>query len=172
MKKLSFLLSLIIAFASLTSCSQDDEVNKPSIFGVWRLTAWKVVEPVDLNNDGVSSTNLLKEFGCLSGSELIFKDSKHATLFYSSEVAFNVETENESQFFMLTCGTSSDFVPREIFYVQQENSIILNDNGEELVLTRSENTLSIFVLNGFVARDVNTQAIVVSQDVTYVFTKQ
>lgn len=172
MKKSLLFLYFIIACLPLTSCSQDDEVNKSAITGIWKLTAWNVITPLDLNNDGESSTNLLNEFGCLSGSELIFKDSGFATLFYSSEVAFNVEIENESLFFMLICGTSSNTVPRQITYVQQENSVILNDNGVELVLSLSENSLSFLVTDGFVGRDVNTQSIVVSEDVTYVFTKQ
>ncbi len=172
MKKSLLFLYFLIACIPITSCSQDDAVFESAISGVWELSAWNVDTPIDLNNDGVSSTNLLKEFGCLAGSELIFKDAVNATIFYSSEVAFNVEIQNESQFFMFICGTNSNSVPRQITYVHQENSVILNDRGEELVLNLSQNTLSMLVPNGFVARDVNSQAVVISQDIIYVFTRQ
>lgn len=172
MKKFTSILSLLIAYVLLVSCTKNDEVYEPSISGVWKLTAWNVSSPLDLNNDGVSNSNLLLEFGCLNDSEIIFKDSWNATIFYSSDVSFHVERENEGLFFMISCSLDNESGPVQSTYVQEENDVILNNNGELSHFTLSENTLSRVVPNGFVASDAQTQEIVVSQDVTYIFTKQ
>lgn len=172
MKTFYSISSLFIAYVLLVSCTKNDDTLQASISGVWKLTAWNVISPLDLNNDGVPNSNLLLEFGCLNGSELIFKDSQNASLYYSSDVSFHVENENEGWFFMISCSLDGEVTPMQLTYVYQDNDVILNNAGDLLHFTLTDNTLSMVVPNGFVARNPETQDIVLSRDVTYLFTKQ
>jgi hypothetical protein len=63
MKKLAFIA--VLACSTFVSCNDDDnntEVNTgASLTGTWKLTAFNVAEPFDLNNDGTSSQSLITE---------------------------------------------------------------------------------------------------------------
>lgn len=63
---------LFILMFSIISCSSDDgpaaesEISKAS--GTYVLTELNVNPPQDINEDGTSSTNLLDELNCISGT--------------------------------------------------------------------------------------------------------
>ncbi|MFD2585595.1 hypothetical protein ACFSQJ_01560 [Croceitalea marina] len=76
MKKNVFLFLCLI---SLFSCNLDDGVDgiTPPNFaavGLWDLSEVVMNPPQDLNDDGISSTNLLDELDCLTGELLIDGD--------------------------------------------------------------------------------------------------
>jgi len=59
-------LPLIALVFGLQSCSTDDGdifVESP-VLGFWSITSYTITAPVDLNNDGVFSTNVLIELPC------------------------------------------------------------------------------------------------------------
>jgi len=173
MKKPLFIFSILLCIIILTSCTSDDSVENSSIMGAWKLTEWNVKTPLDLNNDGIASTNLLTEFGCLDGSELVFNDVNSGTILYTSDVGFHTGfDEEESQIFMMICGTDSERLAIPFTYSINENIVTITVSGELVNLTLEGNTLSLFVQDGFVAYDINTFEVSVIQDATYVFTKE
>ena len=66
------LLCFIILF--FNGCSQNDEdtIEDNSISGKWELVSWSIKTPVDLNNDGIATTEFSP--GCLAGSYFEFED--------------------------------------------------------------------------------------------------
>ncbi|MEZ4796286.1 MAG: hypothetical protein R2785_03855 [Flavobacteriaceae bacterium] len=158
-------LSLIV-FSSCTTEAIDDT---SSILGEWTLTSWEVDLPMDLNNDGTPQTKFSP--GCLSDSTLNFMDANNATIFYASDVSYNTTIEDGKLVFMTSCSTSSDRVPTLVSYSTNGNSAIINFEGESIVLNLDNNTLTMFVPNGFVAKDIDTFETTVSQHVTYTFTR-
>ncbi|WP_027138739.1 hypothetical protein [Gaetbulibacter saemankumensis] len=72
MKLLTSILKISVLLIFLTSCSSDEETF--SVEGSWKLTSWSVGIPVDYNNDGVSSVNILEEVPCDTHEVLIFNN--------------------------------------------------------------------------------------------------
>jgi len=68
-----FLLLVII------SCSDDDgDTESPSEFvGTWDLTEVNVSSSLDLDGDGTSSTNILDETDCITGTFIFNEDSTY-----------------------------------------------------------------------------------------------
>jgi len=77
MKINHLLFGLLVLF--IVSCSDDDgdgggESTGVEFAGSWQLTAINVSSPIDIDNDGTTSTNLLDEADCLTGSLLLNSD--------------------------------------------------------------------------------------------------
>jgi len=72
----------VISFSALfISCSSDDDnVSNPdmvSLEGTWMLTSASGALPVDLNMDGMSSTNLLDELSCFEDMIVVNEDNTY-----------------------------------------------------------------------------------------------
>jgi hypothetical protein len=169
MKKSHLALYLILPLIFCTSCSTEAIDETSAILGQWKLTSWKVNTPIDLDNDGISNSEF--SAGCLSDSAISFIDPSNGTIFYSSSVTYNTRMENGQQVLLTACSTRDDIVPSLVGYTMTNNTITLNSNGEEFLLTLNENTLSMHIPNGFVAKDIDTSETTISQDITYVFTR-
>ncbi len=55
-RQITIVLLILLAFG----CAKD----KDPLMGEWKLTSWFAGIPIDLNNDNILSTNLLKETDC------------------------------------------------------------------------------------------------------------
>ena len=169
MKKLVLALYTCLSFIVFTSCSTEAIDETSTILGQWKLTSWKVNSPIDLDNDGISNSEF--SAGCLSDSAISFFDSSNGTIFYSSSVTYSTRIENGQQVLMTSCLTRDDIIPSLISYTMNNNSIILNNNGEEIAITINENTLSMHIPNGFIAKDIETLETTIIRDITYMFTR-
>jgi hypothetical protein len=169
MKKLTLALFTCLSFIVFTSCTTEDIDDTSTILGEWTLTSWAVDTPIDLNNDGTPQLEFSP--GCLTDSTINFMDASNATVFYSSEVTYNTRMENGKVIFMTSCSTDSDRMPTIVNYTINNNSVMIDIEGEVMVLTLSGNTLTMTVPNGFIAKDIDTFETTVSQDVTYTFTR-
>ncbi|RSK39327.1 hypothetical protein [Mangrovimonas spongiae] len=168
--KLFFLASLTVVFAC--SSDQDDVANEPSgIEGVWGLNKITLETPLDVNNDGVASTILFETPGYLGHSELIINNETSGTIYFSAQTTYNTKEEDGKLIFMITSSTNGDRVDEPISYTLEDGIGIINHAGVESSFTVSENTLSITVANGFIAKDHITGDISVSQNLTYTFVK-
>ncbi|GAA3585360.1 hypothetical protein [Snuella lapsa] len=177
MKKIISIFYLACLLVCFSSCSSDNDDN--ALEGTWKLSAWQVNTPIDLNSDGVKSSNLLTEFGYLNDSALVIADNSNGSIFYSAlNVSFNAITEGDMLTFMSTSVTDSDNVPHPFSYTKSDNTIIIdaditfNKVGGSSVLIFKDNALVMEVPNGFVVKDSETLETILSQDVTYVFTKE
>lgn len=77
MKKVVLLLLATIAFIS---CGDDEGINQINREGTYKLVYFETSNPVDLNNDGNSTTNLILESGCYNNSSLTLQSGNVATL--------------------------------------------------------------------------------------------
>jgi len=172
MKKLNLLIfAFLILFAS---CSEDD-INNEYLIGSWKLTAINLTIPLDTNNDGFTSLNLIEENPIIDAS-LVFVDEANGSVFYNSTVSFNTRVENGNLIFMVASSIGID-VPREFIYSENNNDVNINEDitfnlvNNNTILTIENNTLSMQVKRGFVVNDIDTLEESIEQDVTYVFMK-
>jgi hypothetical protein len=81
MKKTTYFLLALASMVLLTACSDDDGnssgFSPEELVGTWDLTAVNVSSEVDLNDDGVSSSNLIDEQDCISGTITINADNTY-----------------------------------------------------------------------------------------------
>ncbi|MCR5863328.1 hypothetical protein LRS05_14905 [Flavobacterium sp. J372] len=143
MKKVFFAAALIgLTFAA---CSDDDDQQtNVSVEGNWKLTGFTLDEPVDFNQDGTATANLIGETGCYTNSGIVFLGTGQAI----------VSLEGLDAELIVEGGTETvniDCLPADVFtgpYTVTENTVVLSgdlgDGEEDVVMTRSGNTLSVY----------------------------
>ncbi len=69
------------------SCSKDsNEIDSSAItLYKWKLSAFKTSQPIDLNRDGVASTDMTLEFDCIKNEEFHFNQPNDGTFYFLSE---------------------------------------------------------------------------------------
>lgn len=66
-------LGLLFFSVSVLVCSACSEAGvKHPVIGSWKLISWSTEIPIDLNSDGIFSTNLLDETSCKANEILTF----------------------------------------------------------------------------------------------------
>ncbi|MEO1485821.1 MAG: hypothetical protein AAFU57_08740 [Bacteroidota bacterium] len=90
----------------LTGCSDDDE-GAPNfdaeIAGVYDLVEVNVSQALDIDNDGSSSTNLLDEVTCITGTLTLSENNQYSV----SQSTINVTTITGGLFFADCSGTTT-----------------------------------------------------------------
>ena len=115
MKKLNLLiLTILILFAS---CSKDD-INNEYLIGSWKLTAINLTTPLDTNNDGFTSLNIVEENPIIDAS-LVFANEVNGNIYYNSTVSFNTRIENGNLIFMVASSIGSDNEPKHFTYSEK-----------------------------------------------------
>ncbi len=137
MKKLYQILATIVLLL-IAACSSDDNASTTSTpdeaTGIYTLAAVNVSPAQDVNEDGSSSTNLLEEMSCLSGTLTLNADASwRLTL-----VRLNVTSITGGQFF-IEC---SDSDSSSGTWTNSNGQISLNGSFEPTVYLLSSNTLT------------------------------
>jgi hypothetical protein len=143
-----------------------------SIVGTWRLTAWNSTNPVDINNDGVPSTNLLTEFNCYTNETIVFNSDNTGMIMSRSYAEIELElvtgTTNTYEY-MTTCIQEIENTP--MTWTQAGNIVAVDDGFSVVNLSLNTNQLSFLIPNGFQA-DSTDGMVTVEEDLTFVYTKQ
>ncbi len=173
MKKFFGLLFIALAF---TACSSDDDSNNTtSLQGTWKMTAFNTENAYDLNNDGTASTSVMDETNCYQNETLVFNadgstGSAIATSYADIELTLVAGTTDEYEY-SVTCVSEDDTTP--FLYTQNGNNVTLSFGGDSQTLTLSGNTLTyVFEEGFFIEVDNNGTTTTVTEDITFVFTKQ
>lgn len=172
MKKLFGLLLIAIVF---TACSKDDDNNNASsIEGTWKMTAFETETAYDLNNDGTASKSVMDETNCYQNETLEFNADGTGTAYNTSraniELTLVVGTTDEYEY-TVTCVSENDTTP--FLYTKNGNDIVLSLAGSTQSATLSGNTLTYVFQDGFfVDVDNNGTTTTITEDITFVFTKQ
>lgn len=174
MSKFLSILSLAFVFSMFTSCFKDgDDLNKFndfSVVGTWELTMWTIQESIDLNDDTISSMNLLDEASCDNNETLKFDDNGtvSSNMTYNPQVTISLrDGSTDDYIFNVVCdmdgtiGTASE-------YTQNSNSVTLFNtsavlNGNQLTVVYED------------AIDIYNEAlteVVATKDLTLVYTKK
>jgi hypothetical protein len=131
-------ISVFLFLGLVISCSDDDgsTTTDVNLAGTWDLTEVNVSSAVDVDGDGSSSTNLLDEADCISGTLTIREDMTWS--FQQSQ--FTVTTITNNQYAVQCSGTvqGTGAWANNSTQVQFQGSTllgILQINGDELVKT-------------------------------------
>ena len=73
--KNTFLLACLLAFFMLFACSDDESSPREQFIGVWLLTGINLETPMDINQDGTASSDLLQEISCIETTLEILEDN-------------------------------------------------------------------------------------------------
>jgi|GEM_PF-5620870 len=128
MKKVLFFAAVA---AAMTSCSDDDN-SSPAMSGTYKVTSLTSTNPVDINQDGNATTNLLAETGCYGNSTIVFGTGNKVVL-NAEEFSVDLETGD------LDCTAQP---AQNGTYAVAGNQLTLNVGGEAMVFTKSGNTLT------------------------------
>lgn len=97
MKTIKVLFAYFSMFSLIISCSDDDGndggFSSAALVGTWDLVAVSVSAAVDIDGDGSTSTNLLDEEDCISGSIVLRDDATYQ--FELSNFSLNPITNNQ-----------------------------------------------------------------------------
>ncbi|WP_298345283.1 hypothetical protein [uncultured Algibacter sp.] len=136
MKKLLLSLCCAILLVSFTSCSTDDtqDSNDSSIVGVWTLNAWNIEDGLDMNNDGIASTNLLDEIDCSRNETLFFDKNGVVSLNTTFNPDLNISllnSETNTYNFEITCDTDG-IVSLATEYTIENSMITIGESVAEI----------------------------------------
>ncbi|WP_353778677.1 hypothetical protein [Winogradskyella sp. 3972H.M.0a.05] len=162
------------AIDALGDCGDDGNgQTEVDIVGTWQLTAWIGEEPIDLNNDGTENIDFLQEMDCYNNEFLEFNadgtgvstNNSYADILIEGEIGDNNTVE-----FSVDC--IIEFEESSFTWEEQNGNYVLTVNGDALNATKDGNELSIFIESGFVVVDSEDLTVTITQDLTFVYTKQ
>ncbi|HDZ05560.1 hypothetical protein LCGC14_0067360 [marine sediment metagenome] len=114
-----FFISLVMLLSSCSSDVSDDAVdNNALVIGTYNLTEININVAQDVNEDGVSSNNMLDELECLSGTLVINVDNTWTLDLVDLDI-----TNVTSDFYAIRCGRTNSFTGKWSF---QGSSLNLN----------------------------------------------
>ncbi|TXE10679.1 hypothetical protein ES711_01870 [Gelidibacter salicanalis] len=167
MKKSLFLLCLIGSFFLFSGCS-DDDVRNP-VVGNWVLKSWSIQIPVDLNGDGVYSTNLLKETRCAVREILSFDTNGivASTHTFNPELQIALKEDTSDEYFVdEICAEGILGFAAEYDQIGEE-SISYNDN----IGTVRVNRLSLVFKNAIKIYNADFTKVIETKDLFVIYQK-
>ncbi|WP_452220687.1 hypothetical protein [Lacinutrix salivirga] len=167
--------SLQTILDSLGNCNDEEPDDNVEVVGTWLLTAWNGEEGADLNNDGTSSTNFLDEMDCYNNETFVFNADNTGTAMSTSFATFTFEIETgTTDSYTYTVECDQEIENNDFTWTQTGNVITITDTATSQASdwTLNGNELSTVVPSGFVAFDSEDITVTVTQDLTFVYTKQ
>ncbi len=182
MKKLkTYSLVVITTLSLFTSCSKDDDASgndtEPvAIEGTWKLKSLNTTTPLDLNSDGVTEADLVKETGCYTNETVVFnvdktgmiKSTSYADIVASIEIGttdsytYSAECVNEVDNTSFTWAKNGNIIT----VVEEEGTYTLTLNSNNELILTIEDTFSVE------DPDNNGDTVVSDEDITMIYTKQ
>ena len=131
-------------------------------------------EPIDLNNDGTESINFLNEMDCYNNETIVFNADNSGIAMSTSYALFEIFIETgTTDSFDFTIDCIAEVENTDITWTQSGNLVSITDSFNETTeWTLVGNTLSITFPEGFSVTDPDDTAVTVTQDLTFVYTKQ
>ncbi len=156
----------------LGNCANNNPTS--TVEGEWLLTGWFVEIPIDLNNDGQPSNDLLEEMDCYNNERLVFNADGTANAVATSYADISVELEvgtTNSYDYSVECIDENETTAKT--WTQEGNIVTIVDVEfqEALDFTLEGSELSIVVESGFFATNLDS-SITVTEDLTFIYTKQ
>lgn len=163
----SFILPIIACFLTV-SCSKD-KTEELSVVGSWKLSSWSVGIPLDLDRDGVASSNLLNESTCVNNEILTFEENGVVTAnsSYNPNVVISLSGEvDEMYVFDVQCDTSGSIGSSGTFIQNGTIISVFESTGNF-----SNNKLTIIYENAINVYNEDVTEIVEIRDLTLVYTR-
>ena len=138
MRLLKSALFLFTSTLLLVSCSNDDGPSttddSAKVIGTYNLSAVNVSPAQDVNDDGTTSTNLLDEMTCITGTLVVNADTSWSL----NVIRINVTSITGGLFF-LDCGDADSSSGTWTF---TNNQLSLNGSIEPTIYSLSEDILT------------------------------
>lgn len=171
------LMGFLFIATLLASCSSDDDNgnNGTSLEGNWKLTAFETENAYDLNNDGTASKSVMDETNCYQNETMNFDADGTGEVTFTSyadiQLTLVAGTTNEYEY-TVECISETEVTP--FVYEKDGNEVNLIISGAgNVTATLSGNTLTYVFQDGFfVDVDDNGTTITITEDITFVYTKQ
>jgi len=169
------LITVVVLLSLLNSCKEDESELPITVEGTWKLTAWNSANAYDFNGDGITNTNLLKEFNCYHNEFMVFKADGTGIVKSGSfaDVSATLVTGTENTYtYTIACiqGQDNSFFN---WSRPNENTIVFTQNNGTDNLTLNGNKISFLVEEFVLARyNDTTHYPVVTEDLLFVYTKQ
>ena len=107
MKKIKVLIPIIVFIFIFQACSSDDNApvvdNNDAVVGTWDLAELNINPPQDINGDGSSTSNILTELACATGTLEINGDGTWSSTVVNIEI-----TTITGGLFNIRCGNTSN----------------------------------------------------------------
>ena len=164
--------SLLVFLSTLIYSCNSENQNTPettALEGVWHLTAWNVVQGLDMDQDGTAHTNLLDEISCENAETLEF-DTHGIVSFnnsFSPDLKITRVPDNPGKYnFDITCDNKRILGSASTFK-KSGKTLMIGDtpatiNGNEITIVR-KNKIKIF--------DQSLTKLQKTLDVSVVYTK-
>lgn len=142
MKRLQSVFLLLTIGILLAACGSDDNSggnNEPApVIGQWDLVELNVTPAQDINEDGTSSSNILEELNCVSGT-LTINDVGTWTLDLNGVIVTTIT----GGLFNIRCNPDASFNSGTWAY--QNNQLTLFQGAEPIILTLDGDQLTNLV---------------------------
>tara|TARA_R100001369_G_scaffold14013_5_gene28517 strand:+ start:13681 stop:14568 length:888 start_codon:yes stop_codon:yes gene_type:complete len=159
------LLQIIIT--GLGDCTADPI---PTI-GTWQLVFMLSNNILDIDNDGIATTNYLGEIDCYDNEIITFNADGTGEFIYNSfaTITYTPISDDDVDFFV-TCTDFNENTPFTWTQNDNEITITLTETGEVLDFLKSTSIITNIVEDGFFATStVNSSTI--SEDMTFTYLK-
>ena len=145
MEKIKLPILLIFILVLMMSCSEDGDdgqsgFSNAELVGTWVLVEVNLSSEVDVDGDGQSSTNLMEEEDCVSGS-LVFNAD---TTYQFEQSSFTINSITNNRYYVDCTGTNlaTGAWASDGSNVAFQGSSILNSNfelmGDQLIWNKDE----------------------------------
>ena len=134
---------MALAFTMMACDDQDDEIQNTSIEGTYKLTTFTLSAPVDYNNDGVATTDLIEETACYDASDITLSANGSAVFnMQSVDIDYIPEDENGNPATVVECYLEG---PETASYTFSNTTVTFSLAGESMRFTRTGNALTYIV---------------------------
>ena len=139
MKKINAVISILAIAFLLLSCSSDDnnppEQDNSAAVGTWLLTELNINPPQDINMDGNTTSNILTELPCATGTIVIDEDGT-----WSSTIEnLSITTVTGGLFIIQCSGTSTQSSGQ---WLLQGNQLTLFRDFSSVLFTLQDDTIT------------------------------
>ena len=166
--------AFLIQGANPTTCGGNNGGGNTTVNGVYLLTAFNSSVPVDLNGDGVNSTNQLNETVCLNNSFLTLNlNNTFVATSKGIDIVYNVDG-NGNETAEIEC---YDDVPANGTWSVEGNNVLFTytEDGESFTdtFTKQGNNLVYTIEDGsVVGTSDNGEPVYLTATITLIYTKQ
>ena len=126
MKKIRFLIPLIVFAFIFQACSSDDSPpptdSNDAVVGVWELAELNINPPQDINLDGSTTSNILTELPCATGTLTINSDGTWRSAVVNLDI-----TAITGGLFDIRC-TSTSTTSSGVWQLQNSQLSLFSDN--------------------------------------------
>ncbi|WP_139181030.1 hypothetical protein [Winogradskyella thalassocola] len=167
MKKIVLASLLIVLLGSMMSCSDKSEHD---VIGVWLLTTRTIDLPFDVNQDGVSNTNLVAEIDCNKTETLTFENNGTVSSGneFSNPLKYYKEEGTNVYRIISDCNTEGIISFASEFEITEESTIKIYDR----VYVISGDTLTTIYENSIKIYNEDFTEVIETKDLKLIYTKQ